>query len=226
MQTARGVDDDDVAAACLCRLDRVVGDSRRVTAALGADEVSARTLRPDLELLFGGRAERVGRRDDDGMSVLCELRGELADRRRLAGPVDADDEDHGGPVLQVERRRLAEERRDLVRERIAELAELAARLQPLHELRRRRNPDVGLDQRLLEPLPREVVSRLECGDRDLLGERAARLRQRVAQAGEHPCAGFLALRLGTGLPQQLRPASRHRATLVNAAHADRWTMRR
>jgi hypothetical protein len=50
VQPAGGVDDDDVAPARLRRFDRVVGDGRRVAAALTADEVGARPLCPDLEL--------------------------------------------------------------------------------------------------------------------------------------------------------------------------------
>ena len=96
VEAAGGVDDDDVAAARRRRVERVVRDGGRVAAALGADEVRARALRPDLELLLRRGAVRVGRGDEDGAAVLGELRGELADRRRLAGAVDADDEDHGG----------------------------------------------------------------------------------------------------------------------------------
>ena len=117
-----------------------------------------------------------------------------------------------GCAVDVQRRRLAEQRRDLLRERVAEIAELAARLEPPHELRRRGHADVGLDQRFLEPLPREIVAGIERGDRDLLGERAARLRERVAQAREPARALLLRLGRGIGLAQQLRPASRHRAT--------------
>ena len=52
--------------------------------------------RPALELLDGGGAERVGRADHDLLAErVAQVPGELADRRRLAGAVDADDEDHG-----------------------------------------------------------------------------------------------------------------------------------
>ena len=55
-----------------------------------------RALGPDLELLLGRRPERVGGAEVTGAAGLAELRGELADRRRLAGAVDADDEDDRG----------------------------------------------------------------------------------------------------------------------------------
>ena len=116
------------------------------------------------------------------MIVLAELLRQLADRGRLPGPVDADDEDHGRLGAQVEARRAAQELGGLVAERGAQLAGDLARLEPLDELGRRRDPDVGGDQRLLEPLPRLVVARIERGRRDLLGQRPAALAQRVAQA--------------------------------------------
>ena len=130
-----------------------------------------------------------------------------------------------GLVPHVERRRLAEKRRDLVRERFAEIAELAARLEPLHELRRRRHADVGLDQRLLEPLPREVVAGIERRDRDLLRERAPRLRERLAQPREP--AGALRLGLGrsVGFAQQLSPASRQAYAAETASASSRGKRR-
>src|SRR5207302_7661220 len=158
---------------------------RGIAAALGADEVGTRTLRPDLELLLGGGTERVGSRDDDRVSVLRQLGRELADRRRLAGAVDADDENHARRSAHVQRAGISEERRDLVGESFAEIAELAARLEPLDELCRRADADIGLDQRLLEPLPGQVITGVERSRLDLLGERAARLRERVAQSREH-----------------------------------------
>ena len=174
---------------------------RACAAALRADEVGARALRPDLELLLRRGAERVGSRDDDRVPVLGELRRQLADRRRLAGAVDADDEDHTRPCRDVECARIAEQLCDLLRERLAEVAERAARLEPAHELGGRAHADVGLDQRLLEPLPRELVARVEGGRGDLLGERAARLRERVAEAREEPRPFRLRLGGGVGLPQ-------------------------
>src|SRR4029077_7933930 len=98
----------------------------------------------------GRRGERTGRRHGGGVAVLRKLRRELADRRRLAGAVHTDDENHRRLAVDVQRRGLAEERRNFVRKRLTEVAELTARLEPAHELRGCRNPDVRLDQRLLE----------------------------------------------------------------------------
>ena len=150
---------------------------------------------------------RVGGGDEDGAAVLRELRRELADRRRLARAVDADDEDHGGRVREVERRRLTEQRGDLV----GQVADPAARLEPLHELGRRADADIAGDECLLEPLPVGLVGGIERhhGRRDLARERPARLRERVTETGEEPSALLLRLGHGASLAQQFPPAPRH-----------------
>src|SRR3954452_16420138 len=66
-------------------------------AALGVlDEIDADAVAPDGELLDGGGAEGVARRDEDLLAVVLEAVGELGDRGRLARAVDARDQDHGG----------------------------------------------------------------------------------------------------------------------------------
>src|SRR5918996_4480489 len=77
VQAAGSVDDHDVAPTRLRRLDRVVGDRRRVRATLGPDEVRPGALRPDLELLLRGRPERVCGRKDDRASVLAQMMSQL-----------------------------------------------------------------------------------------------------------------------------------------------------
>ena len=78
-----------------------------------------------------------------------------------------------GSWCDVERRRLVEQRRDLLGERGLQLGQVLPRLEPANQLRSRTDADVGVDQRLLEALPRGVVLRVERGDLQLLGERAA-----------------------------------------------------
>src|SRR5205085_3386397 len=63
-------------------------------------------------------------------------------------------------------------------------AELAARFESPDELGGRWNADVRGDQRLLQPLPRRVVGRVESSRRYLLGQCPAALAERVAQTGE------------------------------------------
>ncbi len=189
--------------------DGVVGDGGGIAAPLAADEPCVGALGPDLELLLGRGAERVGGADRDLATALAEALRELADRGRLAGAVDPDDEDHGRLVRDVERRRLAEQRGDLLRERGLQLGQVLPRLEAANQLRRRPDADVGVDERLLEPLPRGVVLRVERGDLQLLGERAARLAERLAQPPEDAAALLGALLLRGGVTQQLSPASRH-----------------
>ena len=93
--------------------------------------------------------------------------------------------------MDVERRRLAEELGDLLRERRAEVADRAAGLEPAHQLGGRAHADVAGDQRLLEPLPRALVAGVERRDDDLLRQRAAALRERVAQPAEESAPLFL-----------------------------------
>src|SRR5205807_3530173 len=163
----------------------------------------------DLELLLRGGAEGVGGADDDRVAVLGEAKRELSDRRRLARAVDADDEQDGRMRADGEAARLAEEARDLVRERLAQIRDVGARLEPLDELRGRANPDVGGDERLFEALPSGLVAGVEGGRCELLGERAAALAERLAQPPEEPAALLLALRPRPVLAQELRPAPRH-----------------
>ena len=87
-----------------------------------------------------------------------------------------------GFAAERERRRLAEQRLDLLDERVLEVARDAARLESPDELGGRRHADVAADERLLEPLPRLVVGRVEAGRRELGGERPAALRERLAHA--------------------------------------------
>ena len=63
------------------------------------DDGHAGPLRPDPELIDRGRAERVGGGEEHAAALGGVARSELADRRRLAGPVDADDEHDRGPAL-------------------------------------------------------------------------------------------------------------------------------
>ena len=101
-----------------------------------------------------------------------------------------------GSWCDVERRRLAEERGDLLGERRLQLGQVLPRLEAADQLGGRAHADVGVDQRLLEPLPRGVVVRVERRDLQLLGERPPRLAERLAQPPEDaaPLLGALLLR--------------------------------
>ena len=154
VQPAGGVHDHHVTAVARRRLDRVVCDGGRIGAPFALDEHGRSAVGPDLELLLGCSAERIRCGEHDGVSVLAQSLCELADRRRLAGPVHPDDEQDARLPLDVERPRVAEERGDLLRKRRVQVADLAARFEPADELRRRAYADIRTDQCLLEPLPR------------------------------------------------------------------------
>ncbi len=94
MQTAGGVDDHHVLAARLSGGEAVVDDRRRIAARRLLDDLAVTAPRPFRELFDRGRAERVGGDDERRLAELLEAVGDLADRRRLAGAVDADDEQH------------------------------------------------------------------------------------------------------------------------------------
>ena len=80
-------------------LDSVEGDGGGVGAVLlGAHGRDADTRAPRLELVGGGGAEGVGCAEQHLAVLGDENAGELADGGRLAGAVDADDEDHGRTV--------------------------------------------------------------------------------------------------------------------------------
>ena len=123
--------------------------------------------------------------------MLGEAVGELADRRRLARAVDADDEDDARVVVDRELARLSEQACDLLGQRLGEILHVAALAQPTDQLVRRGHPDVGCDQRLLERLPRLVVTRVETAERQ--ADRRACAAERAAELPEEPPA------LGLGL---------------------------
>ena len=144
VQPAGRVDDHDVAAARLGGRDRVERDRGRVAAALGADEVRARALGPDLELLLGRRAERVRGGEDDRAPVLA--RGGCASLPIvvvLPVPLTPTTRMTAGRALEREPRlpgRRDELRDDLLERRSgAPRASPAALLEPPDDLGRRRH---------------------------------------------------------------------------------------
>src|SRR5689334_7074196 len=209
MQAACRVDDDHVAAPLAGELDRVVGDRGRVAAALAADEVSSRALRPDLELLFGGGAEGVRRAEHDRAPVFSQPGGELADSGRLAGAVHANDEDHTRLLVEGQPARLPQQLRGLFDERVTEIAKVSPSLEPPNELGGRRHPDVRRDQRLFEPFPGRLVGGVEGSCGDLLRQCPPALAEGVAQPREEAARVGGLLRPGGVNAEQLGPGPAH-----------------
>ena len=98
VEPAGGVGDDEVGAAGDGRVERVVDDGAGIGAGRVGDDRDAGPVGPDPELVDGGGAERVGGGEETRRPSRRVAGGELADRRGLAGPVDADDEHDRGPA--------------------------------------------------------------------------------------------------------------------------------
>jgi hypothetical protein len=117
-------------------LEGVVGKAGRIGAELGADEFRLGAVGPDLQLLDGSGTERIAGCNHDLETGARELRRQLADRRRLAGAVDADDEDHMRLVAEIELQRLGDRLQhlgDFVRH---DAADVLAASHPCHSVRR------------------------------------------------------------------------------------------
>jgi hypothetical protein len=180
----------------------VEDDRSRVTPALHR-QIGFGALRPDLQLLFGGGAPGIGGAEQHRPPVLAELLRELSDRGRLAGAVDADDENHARRRGQVERAGLAEHVGDLLRERSTEVAELVACLEPADELGGGADAHIALDQGLLEPLPVLVVSGIEGRSGELAGEGAPAFAERVTEPSEEALLLLGGLRRAFRITQEL-----------------------
>ena len=161
VQAAGGVDDRDVLAARPGRLDRVVGDRGRVGAAR-APTKSASARSAQISSCSSAAARNVSAAPSSterpcsrsfcaSLPIVVVLPVPLTPTTRITLGVSG----------QVERAGLAEQLGDLLGERLAEVAELAARLEPADELGGRADADVARDQRLLEPLPVLVVAGIE-----------------------------------------------------------------
>src|SRR5579883_1855281 len=160
LEPARRVDDDDVGASRFARLHAVEDDRRRIGAFLSPYEVRAGAYGPDCELFGGGCAKRVGRDEHDAFAFSDQAGRELADRRRFAASVHADDEQHRGFRGKVQLRAgkgekplhvFAETRDDLVAG--APQLLLCDGLEAADDLLGRRHPEVGQQKQLFELVP-------------------------------------------------------------------------
>jgi hypothetical protein len=153
-QAARGVDDDDVVLPVPREPEAVPGDRHRVARAGGGgaggrrprvrrEDGDAGALADDLELVDGVGALQVAGDEEGGVPLLLEPAAELACERRLAGTLQAGEEDD-------RRRRLgqrqpaglaAEHLHELV---VDDLDDLLRRVERLRDLGRQRPlPDGG-----------------------------------------------------------------------------------
>ena len=116
---------------------------------------------PDLELIDGRGAERVGGADERLLAVEPQAVGELADRGGLAGAVHADDQHDARALSGPRERRLGSRRRSPAVRSVSR----ARRLSPRRDAARtpssrragRRQAHVGAEQQLFERLDRVDV---------------------------------------------------------------------
>ena len=189
VQATRGVRDQHVHAARPCRLQRIEGDGGGVRARALGDDRHVVALAPDLQLLDRGSTERVAGGEHDLAAVADEAVRELADRRRLARAVHADDQHDVRLAVRVDLQWLRDRREDLEHRgtqraeqglQVAEFLALHALAQRAEDLLGRLDADVGRDQARLEFVE------------DLVVDLAA--RQQVGQVVGEP--GVAAIELG------------------------------
>ena len=165
LQSPGGVHQHHVDVKLAGARQRVEGKPGRVGALVALDDRGKRAPRPDAQLLDRGGAEGVARGEQDRLPFGPELGGELADGRRLARAVDADDQDHERALIRVDHQRPGdrlERALDLVSEDLfhflgADPALVAPMRHGLANARRRGEAEVGLDEDVLEVVERGGV---------------------------------------------------------------------
>src|SRR4029077_691956 len=93
------VHDHVVAVAGGGRLQRVVKHGGRIATWFGADHLCSGALPPDLELVNGRSAERIGSTQQYRLAVRTKDLRELSDGSRLSGAIDAHHEDDFGRAV-------------------------------------------------------------------------------------------------------------------------------
>ena len=68
--------------------------SRRIAAGLGLDHLRAGTRAPDFQLINRRRAKSIGSAQQHALAIRTEYLRQFADRRRLAGTVHANHQNH------------------------------------------------------------------------------------------------------------------------------------
>ncbi len=186
-------------------LDRLERDARGVGALGTADHLDTDPLAPGGELVDGGGAERVGCAEDHVAVLGDEDPGDLADRGRLAGAVDADHQDDAGlPVGTADLEAPVHGRVDQGDELLAQHGPGVGRralhpqpgAQPLDQLLGRHDTDVGGQQGVLDGLPGVLVEAVAAQQgRQAAAQAALRAGQPLAQP-DQPGGGALGLLQG------------------------------
>ncbi len=216
----------DVAVAGLAGGNRVEDDGGRIGTRARTNEVDACPRRPDLELLDGGGTKGIGRADERRLAAVLDEPRQLADGRRLARAVDADNH-HDVRAMTIGRWDVggAKNRQDLGLDELAQRRPAAvARPDGGHDALGRRDADVGGDQRLLERVDgldvdrtAALLGRIRAPDDvfEFLDELLLRPRQGLLDAIEKPHGGYRSasarclrpIRRSTASAGERRPAS-------------------
>ena len=228
LQPAGGVDDHDVDALREPGTDGLEGDAGGVAGLRAADHGDADALAPGGELLGRGGAEGVRRPQHDGAALGDEHARQLADRRGLAGAVDADDQHDAGPTghgsgVQRAVHVGADQRQQLLAQHVAGDGVRALHAQPgpevVDQLGGGGDADVGGEQGVLEVLPRLLVQPVPREQREQAAPeraRAARAAGAAARAGWTPTRDARAWRRGRP-PGPRRPPAGARVPTATAA---------
>ena len=192
VQATGGVDEHQVGIFGLGALDGVVAHACRIGAALARDHLHVGALRPHLELLDGGGAERVGAAQDDLAASVVRFLGKLAHRGGLARAVDADEQHARRVAAEDLLAAFGEGVGNLVVEHVEHGIGVGKRLarglvaQVLHDVACRRSADVSQDERFLQAVPELLIKVGTAVEEDvhLLLELVARTLQPLADAVE------------------------------------------
>ncbi len=216
LQAAGGIDDDHVGAGGQATVDRAERDGPRIGVRRTGDDLAAGALAPHLELLDGRSAERVGRGEHDlqaegGAQVVTELAG----ARGLARAVHADHEDHARRGAQIDVAGLlradggagGEEAGELVGELLARGTAASDLLEARDDPGGGGRADVGADQRLLQPLPRLGIERVEERGAHLGAQCLARAAEALTEALEEAAALLGSTGAGAAAPSGRRTRS-------------------
>ena len=169
MQPSGRVDEDDVAVPGLRGPDGVEHDRGRIASGARPHQIDVGAAGPYGELLDRRRTEGVRRADQRPAAVPPQQAGQLPDRGRLAGAVDADHEHHvRRRAGRRDRFRPRQNLQDLLPHQFAQSVRrrrgCCARTQPADDACGGGDSDVGAQQRLLDRLDLLVIVGRRAGD--------------------------------------------------------------
>ena len=163
MEATGGIDEDQIASQAVSLVQHVVAHAGRIASTLALDHGHAGALAPNIELLDGGGAERIGATDHNLLSTVRHVAGDLSHRGGLASPVDAYKQHAAGGIAEDVAIGLHEHLGQTVRQRAAQLTgglEIAPRglvAQVVGDLHGDLGSHVAHDEGVLEVLPEVLI---------------------------------------------------------------------